>query len=31
MRDWEIVADNLKKAGFSVGLVSARDGKRRTM
>jgi hypothetical protein len=25
MKDWEIIADNLKKAGWSYGYVSARD------
>lgn len=25
MKDWEIVADNLSKAGFSLGWVSAVD------
>jgi hypothetical protein len=25
MKDWEVVADNLKKAGFSVGWVSSLD------
>ena len=25
MKDWEVVADNLKKAGWSVGWVSALD------
>jgi len=25
MKDWEIIADNLKKAGWSLGCVSAVD------
>jgi len=28
---WEIIADNLKKAGFSVGWVSALDSEGRTI
>jgi hypothetical protein len=28
---WEIIADNLSKAGFSVGWVSALDNDRRTV
>ena len=31
MKYWEIIADNLKKAGFSVGWVSALDSKGRTI
>jgi hypothetical protein len=31
MQYWEIVADNLKKAGFSVGWVSALDRGGRTI
>jgi len=31
MKDWEIIADNLKEAGFSVGWVSALDGYGRTL
>jgi len=31
MKYWEIIADNLTKAGFSVGWVSALDGKGRTI
>jgi hypothetical protein len=26
MKDWEIIADNLSKAGWSLGWVSALDG-----
>jgi hypothetical protein len=28
---WEIIADNLKKAGWSLGYVSVVDGERRTI
>ena len=31
MKDWEIVADNLSKAGFSLGWVSALDREGRTI
>ena len=31
VKDWEIIADNLSKAGFSVGWVSAIDDHRRTV
>jgi hypothetical protein len=31
MKDWEIIADNLSKAGFSYGYVSAIDSNRRTI
>jgi len=31
MKDWEIIADNLSKAGFSVGWVSALDDDGRTV
>ncbi len=31
MRSWEIVADNLKKRGWSYGYVSAVDSKGRTI
>jgi hypothetical protein len=31
MRQWEIIADNLSKAGFSVGCVSALDREGRTI
>jgi len=31
MKRWEIIADNLSKAGFSYGYVSALDRKRRTI
>jgi len=31
MRDWEIIADNLSKAGFSWGCVSAIDSSGRTI
>jgi len=31
MKYWEIIADNLKKAGWSWGCVSAIDSKGRTM
>ena len=31
MKDWEVVADNLKKAGLSVGWVSALDVEGRTI
>jgi len=31
VKDWEIIADNLKKAGFSVGWVSAIDSQGRTI
>ena len=31
MKDWEIIADNLKKAGWSYGYVSAIDSHRRTI
>jgi hypothetical protein len=31
VRDWEIIADNLSKAGFSWGCVSAIDSRRRTI
>ena len=30
-KDWEIIADNLSKAGFSVGWVSAVDREGRTI
>jgi len=30
MKDWEVVADNLKKAGWSLGWVSAVDSQGRT-
>ena len=30
MKDWEIIADNLSKAGWSYGYVSALDRKGRT-
>jgi hypothetical protein len=30
-RDWEIIADNLSKAGWSWGCVSAIDSKERTI
>jgi hypothetical protein len=30
MKYWEIIADNLKKAGWSLGYVSAIDSKGRT-
>jgi hypothetical protein len=30
MKQWEIIADNLKKAGFSLGWVSALDREGRT-
>jgi hypothetical protein len=30
-RDWEIIADNLKKAGWSLGWVSAVDSEGRTL
>jgi len=29
MKDWEVVADNLKKAGWSLGWISAIDSERR--
>ena len=31
MKYWEIIADNLKKAGFSIGWVSAVDSEGRTI
>jgi len=31
MKDWEIIADNLSKAGWSWGCVATVDGKGRTM
>ena len=31
MKYWEIIADNLSKAGFSLGWVSAIDNDRRTV
>jgi hypothetical protein len=31
MKYWEIIADNLKKAGWSLGYVSAVDSKVRTI
>jgi hypothetical protein len=31
MKDWEIIADNLSKAGWSWGCVSALDRERRTI
>jgi hypothetical protein len=31
MKDWEIIVDNLSKAGFSLGWVSALDLKGRTI
>ena len=31
MKRWEIIADNLSKAGFSWGCVSAIDSQRRTI
>jgi hypothetical protein len=31
MKGWEVVADNLKKAEFSLGWVSAVDSERRTV
>jgi len=31
VKDWEIIADNLKKAGWSVGWVSALDVEGRTI
>lgn len=31
MQDWEIVADNLSKAGWSLGWVSAVDSEGRTI
>ena len=31
MKDWEIIADNLSKAGFSLGCVSAIDSSGRTI
>ena len=31
MKDWEVVADNLKKAGWSSGWVSALDSQGRTI
>ena len=31
MKQWEIIADNLKKAGWSYGYVSALDRKGRTI
>jgi hypothetical protein len=30
MKSWEIIADNLKKRGWSLGYVSAIDSQRRT-
>jgi hypothetical protein len=31
MKEWEVVADNLKKAGWSLGWVSAVDSEGRTI
>jgi hypothetical protein len=31
MKDWEVVANNLKKTGFNVGWVSAVDYEGRTI
>jgi hypothetical protein len=31
IKDWEIIADNLSKAGWSWGCVSALDGEGRTI
>jgi len=31
MRDWEVIADNLRKAGWSLGCVSAVDSHGRTI
>jgi hypothetical protein len=31
MKEWEIIADNLNKAGFSLGWVSALDLEGRTI
>ena len=31
MKHWEIIADNLKKAGFNLGWVSALDAEARTI
>ena len=31
MKDWEVVADNLKKAGWSLGWISALDVEGRTI
>jgi len=31
MKDWEIIADNLHKAGWSLGWVAALDVKERTI
>ena len=31
VKDWEIIADNLSKAGWSWGCVSALDAQRRTI
>ena len=31
MKYWEIIAENLKKAGWSLGYVSAVDSERRTI
>ena len=31
MKDWEIIADNLSKAGWSLGCVSAIDSNGRTI
>jgi len=31
VKDWEIIADNLHKAGWSLGWVSAVDAQERTM
>jgi hypothetical protein len=31
MKDWEIIADRLSKAGWSLGWVSAFDSNRRTI
>jgi hypothetical protein len=31
VKDWEIIADNLSKAGWSYGYVSALDCERRTI
>jgi len=31
MKDWEVLADNLKKAGWSLGWISAVDSQGRTI
>jgi len=31
MKDWEVIADNLSKAGFSLGCVSAIDSNGQTI